>query len=286
MAQENYKPSLKFYYDSNNYINYERLGSGAQTLVFIHGFGASLSSWNDIKNLFDLQKYTLYFVDLKGFGFSSKPHTNEYHITDQAKIVLGLLNQLSLNHVVLIGHSYGGSVALTALVDLIKKNNESLISRIILIDAPATPNVIPFFIDVLRNPITNFISLHIMPAEYRSKFILHSLFFDRHKVDSIKIERYAYFFKEKSFDYAITKMAEQIIPDNFSAYINAYSSIKIPCLIIWGNNDPILPVSMAFNLQKSIKGASLKIIENCGHITQEECPEKTYQLISDFLNDD
>lgn len=284
MTKEIYRPSLKFFYDSANYINYEKIGTGIDTLIFLHGFGASLHSWDDTRDLFDTKKYTLYLLDLKGFGYSSKPHDERYQITDQSKIITAFLNHLFIKNVTLIGHSYGGSVALVSLIDLMKVKKDSAIKNIILIDAPATPNKIPFFVHSLRNSFTNYLSLNIIGPTYRARFILNSLFYNKNKVTENKISRYAFFFKEKSFNYSITKMAEQIIPTNLNEYLKAYHEITKPCLIIWGGNDPIFPAQQAYELQTLIRSSSLKIIEHCGHIPQEEFPQKTFELIQDFLN--
>lgn len=285
MAQGTYKPTLKYHYTDSDYLNYEKIGNGTETLIFLHGFGASLHSWDDIKDLFPQEKYTLYLIDLKGFGYSSKPHDNQYQILDHSRILIKMLEDLSLSNVVFIGHSYGGAVTLLSVLELMKLGKDSIVKKLILIDAAAFPEKIPFFVQFLRNPFIRFFTLHVAPPKYRAVFTLEKLFYDKQKVDANKINRYAHFFKQKSFDYTIVQMAEQIIPDNYQDYVDSYKKISKPSLILWGKNDPIFPLHTAQKLQSLIRGSVLHVIDKCGHIPQEECPDQTYELILNFLND-
>ena len=61
-------PQLRFEYAPGVSINYEKLGDGPASAIFLHGFGASLDSWNDIKPLLPREGFTHWFIDLKGFG--------------------------------------------------------------------------------------------------------------------------------------------------------------------------------------------------------------------------
>ena len=80
-------------------------------VVLVHGFGASLESWHDIYPHL-CGDYQTVRVDLKGFGFSSKPKDSTYSLEDQAELLASFLKGLGLGRVVLVGHSYGGGVAL------------------------------------------------------------------------------------------------------------------------------------------------------------------------------
>src|SRR5690242_2244194 len=64
-----------FHYSEVVTINYEKHGAGPRSLIFVHGFGASLETWRDLVPYLS-STYTLYLLDLKGFGLSSKPNDN------------------------------------------------------------------------------------------------------------------------------------------------------------------------------------------------------------------
>ena len=57
-----------------------------------------------------------------------------------------------------------------------------------------------------------------------------------------------------------------------------------PVLVIWGDNDQILPLSSGRRLAAELPLATLEILPDCGHIPQEEYPKETAQLILNFLN--
>ena len=113
VVSNKFKPSLSFKYSDKITINYEKKGRGNQPLLLIHGFGSSLRNWDDViaklanNKLLD-KKFTLYAIDLKGYGFSSKPKDNKYTIKDQAEIVKAFIENYSLKHPVIVGHSMGG----------------------------------------------------------------------------------------------------------------------------------------------------------------------------------
>ena len=277
-----YFPGNTFQYSENVLINYEVFGDGPTPILFLHGFGASLNSWNDIKNFFPLDKFKLFLIDLKGFGFSSKPKDNEYTIENQAKIISAFIEKNNLHNVVVIGHSYGGGVGILLQLELTKQGKE-LIDKLILIDGAAYINDLPFFIKILRIPILNRLSF-LSSSRYRAIYTLKRLFFDREKITEEKINRYATFFSEQNSHYSFVKAAKQIVPNKYDSLTNEYKNIKIPVQIIWGKNDPIIPMETASKLNLIFPKSRLEIISDCGHIPQEECPEQTYKIIDKFLN--
>ena len=76
-------------------------------MVLLHGFGASLESWNDILPLLSVE-FRIYRLDLKGHGLSDKPRDGRYSTGEQARIVTTFIKDHQLQDVVLLGHSYGG----------------------------------------------------------------------------------------------------------------------------------------------------------------------------------
>lgn len=102
----------RFYYDDNNFLNYKKIGNGEQKVFFFHGFGASKKSWDPVIDRIDTSGLSIYLFDLKGFGLSSKPKDNKYSIADQSEIMKKFMIEKGFNNIILIGHSYGGGVAL------------------------------------------------------------------------------------------------------------------------------------------------------------------------------
>jgi pimeloyl-ACP methyl ester carboxylesterase len=94
-------------------IHYTAQGSGP-ALVLVHGFGGSTAAWEKLTPLLTPQ-YTVYALDLLGFGLSDKPVDASYCMPAQADIVCALINALKLEQVALIGHSMGGVIVADAV---------------------------------------------------------------------------------------------------------------------------------------------------------------------------
>jgi pimeloyl-ACP methyl ester carboxylesterase len=270
-----------FEYSGTEKINYEITGNGKTSLLFLHGFGASLETWKFVKDFFDKEKYTLIFVDLCAHGNSSYEKQSDYSIEHQTKIIFEFIKKLKLDDFILIGHSYGGSIAL--LLSVIYP--ELKINKMILIDAGAYSDELPFFIRQLKNPLISFLSNllgYIVPKKAAGRFVLKNLYYNKKLATDERVSLYTKFFSVKQFK-TIIKAAKGIIPAEYDTYISSYSKINIPVLIIWGKDDGVISLRMGEKLHKSLKNSNLVVLPNCGHIPQEELPEETYEKIAQFL---
>jgi pimeloyl-ACP methyl ester carboxylesterase len=80
-------------------------------------------------------------------------------------------------------------------------------------------------------------------------------------------------------------VAKQIVPNNPDSIIERIPTIKIPTLILWGHNDPVIPLEHAHRFNKEILNSKLEVIQKCGHVPHEEKPEQTAEFINKFFND-
>ncbi len=275
-------PHNSFTYRRGVLINYEVYGSGKTSLVFLHGFGSSLNTWRDIVKLFPQDQYRLYLLDLKGFGFSSKTRDGKYGIKDQADIVLKFIEDNSVKGAVLVGHGYGGAVALLAQIIATDYNKGSLIKKLVLIDCAAYMDSQPFYIRYLQIPVVNFLIMHLTTARLKAKFLFNRMFYEKEKITESKIGCYARFLKSSVSGYSFIQAAGQIIPDDYYELTGRYRDIKTPALIIWGRYDLIYYLANGMRLNGEMADSKLTIIEECGHVPHEEQPEKTFLAIYGF----
>jgi pimeloyl-ACP methyl ester carboxylesterase len=84
-------------------------------------------------------------------------------------------------------------------------------------------------------------------------------------------------------DYALIKIAEQLVPVDISAPKKELSRLAIPVINIWGENDAIIPRAAAETVCQWVPRCELVSIEGVGHMPQEESPKKVMALLSDFL---
>src|SRR5471032_408673 len=106
-----------FAYAPADVLHYNIQGSGSRHLLFLHGFAASLHSWDDLIPLFPPNEFTLHRLDLKGHGGSSKRGRGDYSARHNSLIVAAYIRSRCIGPVTVIGHSYGGVVALFAALE-------------------------------------------------------------------------------------------------------------------------------------------------------------------------
>lgn len=263
-------------------LNYEAdlFDSPHPTLAFIHGFGASLQTWNDLWPL-SILKYPSVRLDLKGSGFSSAPNDESYSLQHQASLLLKFLTHLNLKDVVLVGQSLGGGIAILSYVSLLGAPNS--IRALVLIDSAGFPQRLPSFVWLLRYRFTRFLA-GLQPPKLRARFVLRQLFSDKRKAeDAQRIHNYAFFWKRPEAWKALCKTAKEIIPKDHSQLVTRFGSIKVPTLIIWGKEDGIIPVSHADKFQAAIPHSKLVKMDKTGHVPHEERPTEVFHHIDQFV---
>jgi pimeloyl-ACP methyl ester carboxylesterase len=258
----------------------EKFGSGPP-LVALHGFGGSTYSWHAIRDVLSTSN-TVYAFDLKGFGKSPKPRDGKYSVYDQAALVLDFIARNNLTNVTLLGHSFGGGVALAAAAEL-EERHPGVLSKLVLIDAASYKQGLPWFVDILRWPILGSLSQQILTERKQIRIVLEHCYLNKKLVTKDQIESYVAPLFLPGAKYALRETAEQIIPKNIAVLNARYPHIKVPTLILWGRQDRVVPLVNGERLSKAIPNSTLVVLENTGHIPHEETPQLVRKPLADFL---
>jgi pimeloyl-ACP methyl ester carboxylesterase len=285
MAEPSKNTRQTFRYSDEVLISYEVEGDGATPVVFLHGFAAALTTWNDIRSLFPPERFRLYLLDLKGFGFSSKPHDGRYAPEDQAAIVLAFLKALQLRHAVLVGHSLGGGIALLAFLRLQTDEERELIGRLVLIDCAAYPQPPPRIMRWLTVRPLGWCILHLLPLRFMVRYTLEQIMHNRLAITQERITRYMTCFGGKGIARVFITTCRQLVPEKYAATVALFRTITLPTLIIWGREYRLINVSHGIRLHGDIAGSRLVIIDSCGHVPQEERPAETFAALAEFLEE-
>ena len=97
-------------------VHYKVSGNGPATIVFVHGFGCDMNTWENQYEAFRRKEgIRMVFIDLPGYGKSGKPHV-EYTLQYLADAVTGVLDRTGAEDVVLVGHSLGTPVCRQVLL--------------------------------------------------------------------------------------------------------------------------------------------------------------------------
>lgn len=284
LEQLNYKyPVKKIQINEDTEIAYVEQGSGSQTLILIHGLGSYLPAWD--KNIPELSKnYRTIALDLPGYGKSSKGNY-EFSMTYYAQVIREFCYAMKIDEVVLVGHSMGGQIALTAALQY-----PDLVKKMVLI-APAGFET---FNKGQREWLGNVLSLDAV--KYTT-------------VEQIKTNlSYNFYNMPEDAEFMYTDRVAMRTASDFDAYCFAVSrsvkgmtdqpifdflpQIKQPTLAIFGKYDNLIP-NRILNGGKTEtyakKGADqmpncqLVMLDKTGHFVQFENPEETNAHIKAFL---
>ena len=261
---------------------YEDEGQGPPVLL-IHGFGTSSYTWRYIIPALVL-KHRVIAVDLKGFGQSDKPFDARYSVLDQAELLAQFIEDHDLRDLTIVGHSFGGGVALRLALDH-DTRLAGRIKKLVLLDSIAYPQHIPVFFRLLDMPFVSHLGVRMVPPTVQTRVALQIAYFDDDKIDPEEVETYAAPLKTAAGKHAIIYSARQIMPDDIDTIAESYSSITLPTLILWCDHDRIVPLEIGLKLRRALPNSTLRLVPDCGHMPQEEQPETTFELLQSFLND-
>ena len=269
------------------YINYRLTGTGDSVIVALHGFGGSLSTWDGIEPFLSAD-HRFYAIDLPGFGLSAHPRHFGYTLKEQSEAVAAFLQFVHDENpgrkITLMGHSFGGSIALATAVLLLDRR-KALVDSLILIDALGFPEVVhlPLSLNILRVPVLSHLVLHLVPARSLARSALRSGMYRPDRVTNEQVCRFAQFINVEGGHDSLVRTIQQIRTPEVVELSARIPEIQIPTLIVWGSHDSLLSPDQAELLHRALPGARPVVFVEAGHLSHQELPEDTAKLIEEFF---
>jgi pimeloyl-ACP methyl ester carboxylesterase len=258
-------------------IHFRVSGTGVRHILFLHGFAASLHTWDDLVPFFPVDACTLHLLDLKGHGASARPARGNYSARHHASLVAAYIRSRRLSDVTLIGHSFGGLVGLIASLACPE------ITRLVLIGCPGFPQKIPRFMRLLSLPFLGPLFMALLPSRRIALRGIKSAFYRHERITERLVGRYASGYGGLAGAHALSQTVRQMVPDDVPQLTGRYRSIAIPVLIVRGEHDRIVKGWQGEQLHRQITGSRLVTIPDCGHNPHEELPGETFGVIREFL---
>lgn len=229
-------------------------------------------------------RFTVIGLDLKGFGQSPKPRDRAYGFRDHAELVTAHLRAHDLQGVTLVGHSFGGTVALAVTLGLREEEPER-IRALALIGTPAYPQRLPWFIRLVRLPGLGRLALRAVPARVQVRRILQAAYHDPRRIPPEAVAAYARALRDRGTSRAIVRTARYFSPSALDGLIAHYATLCVPTLLVWGRHDLIVPLAVGERLVRALPNAELAVIDDAGHLPQEETPERLVEVLKGFLHE-
>jgi len=263
-------------------VHYKLAGKGEPALVLLHGFASSTVSWQDVLVPLSEPGRTVLAFDRPASGLTARPLSwegpNPYSPDFQAGLVVGFLDYLGVDQAVLVGNSAGGSIAVhTYLLYPERVKALILVDPAILSGGGAPAWVQP----LLYTPQFS----HLGPLVSRSLLGQMDSLIDLAYHDPAKMtpERMAGYLRSAQVDDWDKALWQFTLASRDLKLGERLGEIKVPTLVITGDDDRIVPTEQSLQVASQIAGAKLVVIPNCGHVPQEECQPEFLQAVNDFL---
>jgi pimeloyl-ACP methyl ester carboxylesterase len=253
-------------------IHYIKQGEG-KPLILVHGFAGSTYTFRYLIPLLT-DDYTIYALDVLGFGLSDKPPDGNYDMKSQGDLLIGFMDALKLPSATLVGHSMGGVII--ACTDLAAP---SRVDKLVMIEPGFYIKTVPAFLKYMFFPLDRIMSRQFYTKSMRKRFLLGS-FYNKSMVTEEVIDAYMIPTRTPNALDALAHMMSSVGPQT---YDGISVNISSPTLIVWGERGTGVPPEIAKRLNSEIQGSELLSVKECGHYVQEEKPEELAKALKDFL---
>lgn len=243
-------------------LHYYQTGTGPQPVIVMHGWGCKASTVNVLAQAAEHPSTTVYNIDLPGFGLSPEP-SSIWGVDDYTSLIETFVRKLGLQKPVLIGHSFGGRIAI-----LFGSRSET--DRIILVDAagikPKRPLI--YYLKVYSFKAAKKIAPLFLGKEKGQKFI-----------DNWRGKAGSSDYKQSSPQ--MRAIMSKVVNEDLTSVLE---NIKSPTLLIWGERDTATPLRDAKTMERLIPDAGLVSYPEAGHYSFLDRPGQTTAVIRNFLN--
>jgi pimeloyl-ACP methyl ester carboxylesterase len=246
---------------------------GPVPLVCVHGAGGSSVVWMDVVRRLPPARRVV-APDLPGHGQSERGAA-PLDLEGYRDTLLGLSTHLGLSRVVLMGHSMGGAIALHCALAWPER-----VAGLVLVNSAARLPVSPEFLALLTAALPRAAEpgeaeavVDRLPSE------LGDLFFSPATAKDVR-ERWQAMLLSATRQ---TVLEDFLACDHF-AVGERLGELKLPTLVIGGQDDLLVPPRAVAATAKKIAGAELRLVPDTGHLTHLEQPETFFGLLGEFLN--
>lgn len=282
-------------------IGYRYKKGGEKILLLIHGNMTSSKHWDIFIDALD-HKYTIYAPDLRGFGISTY-HTSINSLDDFKEDLKLFVDEVGIKKFSLIGWSTGGGVCMVFAADY-----PEYVEKLILLESVGTRGYPILKKDITGKPIIGeFLKtkeeiaqdpIQVLPIlnAYKNKDkemlkrIWEATIYTHNKPDDAKYEEYLEDMLTQrnlvDVDYALATFNISNEFNGVKQGDNRASKIKCPTLILWGENDLVVPKQMALDIKADIgNNATLVYLKKCGHSPLIDDLEQLVKVVENFLEE-
>jgi pimeloyl-ACP methyl ester carboxylesterase len=261
---------------------YVKVGSGP-VLLLLHGLGCDHTTWEPVIDTL-AKRYTVLAPDLLGHGQSAKPRA-DYSLGGYANGMRDLLTVLNIDKVTVVGHSFGGGVAMQFAYQFPERTERMVLVASGGLGPEVSPGIraitSPGFHQVmglLTLPVVRHVGVAGLKAASATGLkATHDLAEVAEIYDS---------FKDPHARAAIRHVVSAVV--DWKGQIvtmadRAYLTDAMPMAVVWGRDDHVIPVRHASNAAALAPKARIEVIPNAGHFPHKDHPERFAKIVHDFV---
>lgn len=278
LKKEYAKPPSAFIEVQGMQVHYRDEGKPGEPLpiVLIHGTGASLHTWEPMVAALK-DTYRVITLDIPAFGLTGPNPRRDYSSAFYTLFMQDFLKALGVDSCMMGGNSLGGSIAWNYALAYPES-----VKKLILIDAggyPAEAKSMPVAFRIARTPVLKYL-LNYLGARSLAVKSVENVYADPSKVRPEVVDRYYdLYLREGNRQALLDRMATSFHPET---YLEIHT-LQMPTLILWGEEDKLIPVENAYRFQKDLPNDTMVILQNLGHVPMEEDPKATTDVVRAFL---
>ena len=242
-------------------------------LLLLHGFGSSLQTW-DVWSAQLEKSFRVIRLDLPGFGLTGPSPLHDYSEKNDLATLTQFVNKLGLSSFSVIGHSMGGKMAWS-----LAAAETDRVKALVLMAPDGFPEAKDIGSKPYEMPSVMGLMKFCLPKFLVRKSI-EPAFFNTHALNDDLVNRYYDMLRAPGVREAILERGNQTV---YSDPVPRLKKITAPTLLIWGEQDQMIPSSNAKSYAGVLPVSKTVLLPNLGHLIQEEQPERGLVHVTEFL---
>ena len=256
--------------------------SSDRLILLLHGFGANVSTWDLVLDELGAAGFVVAY-DRAAFGFTERPEswrgTNPYSAAGQLEVIQALIDEFGAGkEVVILGHSAGGNLAAAFAAQ-----NPEAVDQLILLDPAiySTGGGSSWLNWIYDIPQLNHVGPALVSSIATSGLdLLNESYYDKSLVTEELKAKYTAPLKITGWEKAFWNYNKAPRTTNVDKQL---ASISMPTLVITGDTDEVVATADSIRLAGELPNAQLVVIEDCGHLPNEEKSQEFLTAVAGFL---